>query len=79
MSTENSMDYEKAYNSLLDSFKEQGAELEMRFFDVKKLERSNDKLNEIIHHQNVIISGYKDVTFKLERRINELEKKLGWD
>lgn len=65
--SENSMDFEKAYNDTYEELDKVRTQSEIRYFQIIDLERSNDKLSKIIKHQNILLSHYEQIVKELDK------------
>lgn len=74
----NSMDFEKAYNEVCEDLDKVRTESEIRYFQIIDLERSIDKLHDIIKHQNTLLENYKEVVKNLNEENYKLKNMKRW-
>ena len=74
---ENTVNYERVAKKLEKQVNICADESERRHRHIMRLEKRNDELNKTIHHQNVLLSAYKEILFRYEAEIRKYKDKYG--
>ena len=69
--TENCRDYEKELQQAWDRITDLESELEDKTDALYRTEGRFRELEQVIHHQSIVLKAYKDVTFKLEKELSK--------
>lgn len=73
----NTVNYERVAKKLEKQVNICADESERRHRHIMRLEKRNDELNQTIHHQNVLLSAYKEILFRYEAEINKYKANYG--